>query len=62
MKVLIVYVISFVISISTIEIYGDSLAEIRKLREAGRFDEAIETLLKSNYTSEIGRASCRERV
>ena len=42
MKVLIVYVISFVISISTIEIYGDSLAEIRKLREAGRFDEAIE--------------------
>ncbi len=53
MKVLIVYVISFVISISTIEIYGDSLAEIRKLREAGRFDEAIETLLKSNYTSDI---------
>lgn len=32
---------------------ADSLESIRKLREAGRFDEAIETLMKSNYTSDI---------
>lgn len=36
-----------------IEVYADNLETIRKLREAGRFDEAIETLMKSNYTSDI---------
>lgn len=36
-----------------LEAFADSLDSVKKLREAGRFDEAIETLLKSNYTSDI---------
>ncbi|HRG47704.1 MAG TPA: tetratricopeptide repeat protein [Leptospiraceae bacterium] len=50
MKLILVFFLTIYFSIG---VYADNLEPIRKLREAGRFDEAIETLMNSNYTSDI---------
>ena len=46
MKIFLVFILIYF----SIGVYADNLEPIRKLREAGRFEEAIETLMKQNYT------------
>ena len=58
MKILYLSVLIIFIFILKIEMYADNLEEVRKLREAGRFDEAIEILQKSTWIKILMKMRC----